>query len=175
MNHGLGVSVGPQNAGLGPALKGIQAAAGAGDAPAAYYPSFQNHIEQLGKLAQPPLWFAGDSPVESGPNSVATEQEYDAQTDIVSDQDQPESAGPGPYPTPFALPPMMNPQQQQQQQQQQRQQPRTTQAGEHVPGFNSMTQQLLDPYDPMLDMDPFGLSASMHFPTQFTFDTSSMR
>ncbi|ELR06715.1 hypothetical protein VC83_05222 [Pseudogymnoascus destructans] len=150
LNHGLGVSVGPQNSGLGPALKGIQAAAGAGvsaDAPAAYYPSFQNHIEQL-------------------------EQEYDAQTDIVSDQDQPESAGPGPYPTPFALPPMMNPQQQQQQQ---RQQPRTTQAGEHVPGFNSMTQQLLDPYDPMLDMDPFGLSASMHFPTQFTFDTSSMR
>ncbi|KFX98800.1 hypothetical protein V490_02099 [Pseudogymnoascus sp. VKM F-3557] len=147
MNHGLGVSVGPQNAGLGPALKGIQAAAGAGvsgDTPAAYYPSFQNHIEQL-------------------------EQEYDAQTDIVSDQDQPESAGPGPYPTPFALPPMMNPQQRQQQP------PRTTQAGEHVPGFNSMTQQLLDPYDPMLDMDPFGLSASMHFPTQFTFDTSSMR
>ncbi|KFY25422.1 hypothetical protein V493_04670 [Pseudogymnoascus sp. VKM F-4281 (FW-2241)] len=128
MNHGLGVSVGPQNAGLGPALKGIQAAAGAGvsgDAPTAYYPSFQNHIEQL-------------------------EQEYDAQTDIVSDQDQPESAGPGPYPAPFALPPMMNPQQRQQQ-------PRTTQAGEHVPGFNSMTQQLLDPYDPMLDMDPFGL------------------
>lgn len=67
MNHGLGVSVGPQNAGLGPALKGIQAAAGAGvsgDAPSAYYPSFQNHIEQLGKLAQPCLQFAGESPVE---------------------------------------------------------------------------------------------------------------
>jgi hypothetical protein len=172
MNHGLGVSVGPQNAGLGPALKGIQAAAGAGvsgDTPAAYYPSFQNHIEQLGEIAQPYLRFAGESPIAFGSNSVATEQEYDAQTDIVSDQDQPESAGPGPYPTPFALPPMMNPQQRQQQP------PRTTQAGEHVPGFNSMTQQLLDPYDPMLDMDPFGLSASMHFPTQFTFDTSSMR
>ncbi|KFY12504.1 hypothetical protein V492_03834 [Pseudogymnoascus sp. VKM F-4246] len=179
MNHGLGVSVGPQNGGLGPALKGIQAAAGAGvsgDAPAAYYPSFQNHIEQLGKLAQPRPRFAGTSPVEPYSNSAAAEQEYDAQTDIVSDQDQPESAGPGPYPTPFALPPMMNPQQRQQAQQQQ-QPPRTTQAGggDHVPGFNSMTQQLLDPYDPMLDMDPFGLSASMHFPTQFTFDTSSMR
>lgn len=24
--------------------------------------------------------------------------------------------------------------------------------------------------DPMLDADPFGLSASMHFPTQFSFD-----
>ena len=28
-----------------------------------------------------------------------------------------------------------------------------------------------DPYDPMLDADPFGLSASMHFPTQFHFDS----
>lgn len=27
-----------------------------------------------------------------------------------------------------------------------------------------------DPYDPMLDADPFGLSASMHFPTQFSYD-----
>jgi hypothetical protein len=35
--------------------------------------------------------------------------------------------------------------------------------------------QLLDPYDPMLDMDPFGLSASMQFPSSFSFDTSSMR
>lgn len=32
-----------------------------------------------------------------------------------------------------------------------------------------------DPYDPMLDADPFGLTASMHFPTQFTFQESSMR
>jgi len=48
------------------------------------------------------------------------------------------------------------------------------QVGDNGPGFASMT-QLLDPYDPMLDMDPFGLSASMHFPTQFSFDTSSMR
>ncbi|KAK4691969.1 hypothetical protein P7C71_g5145, partial [Lecanoromycetidae sp. Uapishka_2] len=32
-----------------------------------------------------------------------------------------------------------------------------------------------DPYDPSLDADPFGLTASMHFPTQFTFQESSMR
>jgi hypothetical protein len=150
-------------------MKGVPGSSGSGvigDATAAYYPSFQNHIEQLGKAAQPNLRSAGMNLVDSGFNSVIAEQEYDAQTDIVEDQDQSESAGP--YPTPFAaLPPMMNPQQ--------RQLPRTTQAGEHGPGFNSMTQQLLDPYDPMLDMDPFGLSASMHFPTQFTFDTSSMR
>ncbi|TGO90964.1 hypothetical protein BPOR_0044g00020 [Botrytis porri] len=47
--------------------------------------------------------------------------------------------------------------------------------GENTPqAYSSMT-QLLDPYDPVLDMDPFGLSASMQFPTQFSFDTSSMR
>ena len=41
-------------------------------------------------------------------------------------------------------------------------------------GDNSVA-QLLDPYDPMLDTDPFGLSASMQFPSSFSFDTSSMR
>ena len=33
--------------------------------------------------------------------------------------------------------------------------------------------QSFDPFDPMLDADPFGLSASMHYPTQF--QESSMR
>ena len=33
----------------------------------------------------------------------------------------------------------------------------------------------LDPYDQMLDMDPFGLSASMQFPSSFSFDNSSMK
>lgn len=37
--------------------------------------------------------------------------------------------------------------------------------------YPSMTQLL----DPALDWDPFGLSASMAFPTQFSFDTSNMR
>jgi hypothetical protein len=48
------------------------------------------------------------------------------------------------------------------------------QMGDNPQGYSSMT-QLLDPYDPMLDMDPFGLSASMQFPSSFSFDTSSMR
>ncbi|EFX00723.1 bzip transcription factor [Grosmannia clavigera kw1407] len=38
-------------------------------------------------------------------------------------------------------------------------------------GYPSMTQLL----DPALDWDPFGLSASMQFPTQFSFDTSNTR
>lgn len=35
----------------------------------------------------------------------------------------------------------------------------------------SMTQLL----DPTMDWDPFGLSASMAFPSSFSFDTSNMR
>jgi hypothetical protein len=101
---------------------------------------------------------------------VSTEQEYESQADMVDDQDQDtnEASGPGPYPAPFTqMPP--NHTQHHGAHQQQMHQP-----GDNGTGFSSMT-QLLDPYDPMLDMDPFGLSASMHFPTQFTFDTSSMR
>ncbi|KAI0128900.1 hypothetical protein BJ170DRAFT_701612 [Xylariales sp. AK1849] len=116
-----------------------------------YYPapSFQNHIEQL-------------------------EQEYDAHTDMIDDV-EPDTPGPGPYPTQF--PPG--------QQHGMAMQPATTgarapqvmaQGEQHPnqttgPGYPSMTQLL----DPAMDWDPFGLSASMAFPTQFSFDTSSMR
>lgn len=41
----------------------------------------------------------------------------------------------------------------------------------HAGAYPSMTQLL----DPRYDFDPFGLSASMAFPTQFSFDTSNMR
>ena len=36
-------------------------------------------------------------------------------------------------------------------------------------------EQMFDPYDPMLDADPFGLSASMHFPTNYSFDQTQQR
>lgn len=42
---------------------------------------------------------------------------------------------------------------------------------QHPTAYPSMTQLL----DPSYDFDPFGLSASMAFPTQFSFDTSNMR
>jgi hypothetical protein len=106
---------------------------------------------------------------------VSTEQEYDAAADMVDDQDPAES-GPGPYPQ--QLPPnhhLLNQQMPNQQQQQQQQQLVQQAQNQGMQGYNSIT-QLLDPYDPtMLDMDPFGLSASMQFPTSFSFDTSSMR
>jgi len=96
---------------------------------------------------------------------VSTEQEYESQADMVDDQDTTENSGPGPYPASFhPMPPNPNPHHGAHQQ-------HISSAGDNAGTFT----QLLDPYDPMLDLDPFGLSASMHFPTQFTFDTSSMR
>lgn len=44
-------------------------------------------------------------------------------------------------------------------------------AGVQYPPMN----QAFDSYDPMLDADPFGLSASMHFPTSYSFDQAPQR
>ena len=35
--------------------------------------------------------------------------------------------------------------------------------------------EMIDPNDPMLDADPFGLSASMHYPTSYSFEQPSQR
>jgi len=90
---------------------------------------------------------------------VSTEQEYDAQAEMVDDQDQTES-GPGPYPEPIPTTRQQMPNQFQQLGNQGSSQGIQT-GGDNSQGYASMTQQLMDPYDPMLDMDPFGLSASM--------------
>jgi hypothetical protein len=57
--------------------------------------------------------------------------------------------------------------------------------GQLPPATSSMTNAIggpygaeshgFDPYDPMLDADPFGLSASMHFPTPYTYDPHQIR
>ncbi|KAI8951673.1 hypothetical protein F4801DRAFT_600978 [Xylaria longipes] len=127
-----------------------------GPRPPSIYPtSFQSHFQQLGKLAH-----------------FLTEQEYDAPTDIM---DEPEAEGPpqNPYASGYSVPPPPN----------MAMQPSTSASGQpptssadhggQTQGQNypSMTQLL----DPALDWDPFGLSASMAFPTQFSFDTSNMR
>ncbi|KAH8595715.1 hypothetical protein B0O99DRAFT_652133 [Bisporella sp. PMI_857] len=167
MNPGL-VNTGIIGLGPGPKGQGINGTGSTANTPvtASFSPSFQNHIEQLGKL---------------------TQQEYDAQTDMIDDQDTSES-GPGPYPEnlfPSAQQQQLNYQVSQQRQQQLQQQQRLQQQqhsaqpqnhqmqGSSQAYSNSMT-QLLD-HDPLLEFDPFGLTASMQFPTQFSFDTSSMR
>jgi len=136
-----------------PAMKGPgSSATGSTGGATAYYPStFQNHIDQL-------------------------EQEYDAQADMIDDQDpSDQSAGPGPYPAPFSSNmhhvgqhPIAG------QNLQGQQQPIPHSGDTNGPVFGAMN-QLYDPFDPNLDADPFGLSASMHFPTQLSFETSSMR
>jgi len=118
---------------------------------ASFYPTpaFQNHVEQL-------------------------EQEYDAQADMVEDSELDTPSGPGPYPAGFnsdGTQPMLL-------------SPASNGPGGHVPEqqhpaavsnqqYPSMTQQLLDHN---VDWDPFGLSASMAFPTQqYQFDQTHMR
>ncbi|KAF3016494.1 hypothetical protein G7054_g7749 [Neopestalotiopsis clavispora] len=155
---------------------------GVGPRPGGFYsaPNFQNHIKQLGKL---------------------TQQEYDAPNDMIDDVEL-DNSGPGPYPSQFNGNQQSQHQQHQQQQQHQHpaqhQQQHQQQQSQHGislppaasgvsaqqnatdghdstqtsgPGMPSMTALL----DPALDWDPFGLSASMAFPSQFSFDTSSMR
>ncbi|KAK0710879.1 hypothetical protein B0H67DRAFT_601743 [Lasiosphaeris hirsuta] len=116
-------------------------------------PSFQNHIEQL-------------------------EQEYDAAADMLDESNEPpDTPGPGPYPgapyggepqamalsSPVTTGPPSN--------HQIAQSAMEGVAHTQHPAYPSMTQLL----DPGYDFDPFGLSASMAFPTQFSFDTSNMR
>ncbi|KAI0406670.1 hypothetical protein F4802DRAFT_90274 [Xylaria palmicola] len=110
--------------------------------------SFQNHFQQL-------------------------EQEYDAPTDMM---DEAETEGPtqNPYASSYSVPPPPNIPMQPPTSASSGQPPTSSaDHGGQTQGQNypSMTQLL----DPALDWDPFGLSASMAFPTQFSFDTSNMR
>ncbi|KAK7414875.1 hypothetical protein QQX98_006296 [Neonectria punicea] len=121
---------------------------------ASYYPTpaFQNHIEQL-------------------------EQEYDAQADMIDDSEIETPGGPGPYPPNFNSDPqqpmMLSPASNGpgHQMTPSHEPPHHTQTS-HSSQYPSMTQLL----DQNLDWDPFGLSASMAFPSQqFQFDQANMR
>jgi hypothetical protein len=106
---------------------------------------------------------------------VSTEQEYDAQA-MLDDQDAAESVV-VPFPTSSfsapALPPQVHPHAPQ----------RTLPMSPVVqptsqPLHNGATMGQMgnvpasfDGFDQMVDPDPFGLTASMHFPTPFSFDT----
>ncbi|KAL2394260.1 hypothetical protein ABEF92_001347 [Exophiala dermatitidis] len=113
-----------------------------------YYPtSFQKHYSQLGKL---------------------TQQEYDAQADLMDEMDgddvdtdsfipnfrlPPTTSAPGMPIGMQASPPM------------------TTSAASDGGGSGV----LIDPYDPMLDADPFGLTASMTFPNPYSYPPQQPR
>ncbi|KAJ9668278.1 hypothetical protein H2201_001708 [Coniosporium apollinis] len=104
-------------------------------------------------------------------SAVGGEQEYDAAADMYDDQDASEhSAGPGPYPQTF--PPQMPAQGIQPPTQNIAQQIHAAAGGRPADHANfGGVPQMFDAYDSMLDADPFGLTASMHFPTQFSYET----
>lgn len=57
-----------------------------------------------------------------------------------------------------------------QQQQQHLAQGQQQQGNESESGAYASIPHMIDPNDPLLDADPFGLSASMHYPTSYSFD-----
>jgi len=95
---------------------------------------------------------------------VSTEQEYDAQADMMDDLDGTgDDVDTDSFIPNFRLPPTtmtggmtMG---------MQASPPMTTSAASDGGGGSTF----IDPYDPMLDADPFGLTASMHFPSPYTY------
>jgi hypothetical protein len=94
---------------------------------------------------------------------VSTDQEYDAQADMVDDYDADEIETDNFIPN-FRLPTT---------------DPTTTMTLQGPPSLAQSSNpdssagggsHSFDAFDPMLDADPFGLTASMHFPTPFSFD-----
>jgi hypothetical protein len=96
---------------------------------------------------------------------VSTDQEYDAQVEMIDEMDDPETDHFIPnfrIPTSDPNAPVAFPGS-----------PPTTQSTLSDSGGGSGPDALppdFDPFDPMLDADPFGLTASMHFPTPFNYN-----
>ncbi|KAF2484222.1 hypothetical protein BDY17DRAFT_295230 [Neohortaea acidophila] len=70
---------------------------------------------------------------------------------------------------------MSMPPDQQQMTTQQQQQMQATGHGHPLDGQIPTMEEMIDPNDPMLDADPFGLSASMHYPTSYSFEQAPQR
>lgn len=106
----------------------------------------------------------------SGTNFLNVEQEYDAPADMLDEDPSDHSAGPGPYPDAFynhSMPANQRLGMGMQPHSPMQLQPPSASQVMDAHGMFSMGQPL-DPFNPMLDADPFGLDRSMHFPTQFT-------
>ena len=97
---------------------------------------------------------------------MRTEQEYDAQIDMIDDIDPDEAETESFIPN-FRLPPSNS-------------HPPVMQASPPMTTSTAGSDSVggvhgIDPYDPMLDADPFGLTASMHFPSPFNYQPQQQR
>jgi len=114
---------------------------------------------------------------------VSTDQEYDAQptsSSMLETESEANEHTPAQGPEPTQFPPSHPYQGPHAAQHAEHHGPAKSNAQEHdrghsgegqIPGMN----QIFDPYDPMLDADPFGLSASMHFSTDYGFQHPPQR
>lgn len=100
---------------------------------------------------------------------MSTDQEYDAQADMLDDYDGDEIETDNFIPN-FRLP-TADPNRGMQGS------PSIGQLSTSESGSTSAggAPHAFDAFDPMLDADPFGLTASMHFPTPFGFDQGQAR
>ncbi|DAA78341.1 TPA_exp: putative BZIP transcription factor (MeaB) [Trichophyton benhamiae CBS 112371] len=105
----------------------------------------------------PPTYYL--SPFQKQYNQL--EQEYDARSSSVDGPDPPEGSTAADYQSQQSLPRI-----------QQRHHPISTSSD--AEGMTAST-SFIEQFDPMMDPDPFGLSASMHFPTPFTYTQSHGR
>ena len=103
---------------------------------------------------------------------MSTDQEYDAQADMIDDHD-PDDRDVDNFVPNFQMPPHGAEQQLGVQGSPSVGAPSASTPSSH--GYPGAMGQTFDPFDPMLDADPFGLTASMQFPTQFTYDRSQAR
>ena len=114
---------------------------------------------------------------------MSTDQEYDAQptsSSMLETESEANEHTPAQGPEPTQFPPTHPYQGPHAAQHAEHHGPAKSNAQEHdrthpgegqIPGMN----QIFDPYDPMLDADPFGLSASMHFSTDYGFQHPPQR
>jgi hypothetical protein len=99
------------------------------------------------------------------------EQEYDAQADMLDDTDNAENGSDAnAYVPDFNRPPVPTGQGRMG-----LPGPSSIQTGDVDQGMYSAGGSLFNQYEPVLDSDTFGLSASMHFQTPFSYEQEMLR
>lgn len=116
---------------------------------------------------QPTIHRHGSGPLTTPPRPTP-DQEFDPQAEMLDDAPG-DDAGPDQFIPNFRLPAVSMSMQSQ-----------AASSGVNLTdagggSYGGSGNPPFDSYDPMLDADPFGLSASMHFPTPYTYDSHQNR